>query len=227
MSVDYQAWRHTWPTAVTLRDSKIALDLLTRYYSNRADGSPLYTGSRFEEIARLNPDPNVIGPADFVAVSLLSVKVPKKAAIRLLDANVSKEISLLLRQIPLDLDIVDASEDMLTGDCPANKLWRTLRGARDGIGRTTASKLIAAKRPRLIPIWDTFIGEATGLDTADNWRKFQTVLLADDRKLWNWLDHLRAQVPNLPNQVSTLRILDVILWMLVKTDSLGKPDASG
>jgi hypothetical protein len=222
MSVDYQAWRHTWPTAVTLRDTEVALDLLTRYYSNRADGLPFYTGSRFEETAQLNPDPNVIGPADLVAVSLLSVTVPNKAAVRLLDANVSKEISLLLRKVPSDVDIVDASESMLTGDCPANQLWRILRSARDGIGRTTASKLLAAKRPRLIPIWDSFIGEATGLDTDDNWRKFQTVLLADDRAIWNWLEHLRAQVPNLPSQVSTLRLLDVILWMLVKTDSLGK-----
>ena len=74
---------------------------------------------------------------------------------------------------------------------------------------------MAAKRPRLIPIWDSFVGQATGLDKTGYWRQFQIVLLADDRRIWDWLGALSAELDHLPIVVSRLRILDVLLWMSV------------
>ncbi len=51
----------------------------------------------------------------------------------------------------------------------SSAVWRleaALRGMKLGVGRTTASKLKAArKRPRLHPIWDTVIAAVT--DTPD------------------------------------------------------------
>lgn len=201
-------------------DADAALPLLTRYYAVRPDRSPRYTGARFETIAALNDDPNTLGPADFVAVSLLSVNVPKEAAIRLLADEAAEQITSLLRDIPADVAIVDADSDALTADSPAGELWEKLRFGRDGVGRTTTSKLLAAKRPQLLPIWDSFVEQATGLDTKDYWRKFQSVLVAHDRRIWNWLIELKAEVPNIPDTVSPLRVLDVVLWMLVDAGAL-------
>lgn len=64
--------------------SDVAVDLLKRYYAIGEGDSPRYTGARFESITAIKNDPNVITPADLVAVSLLSVNVPPRAAVRLL-----------------------------------------------------------------------------------------------------------------------------------------------
>ncbi|WP_238391615.1 MULTISPECIES: DUF6308 family protein [unclassified Mycolicibacterium] len=67
----------------------------------------------------------------------------------------------------------------------------------------------------LIPIWDSFVEQATGLDTSDYWRQFQRVLTVDDHAMWNWLTDLGSHASNVPPHVSNLRILDVLLWMTV------------
>jgi uncharacterized protein DUF6308 len=64
---------------------------------------------------------------------------------------------------------------------------------------------MVVKRPRLIPIWDSFVEQATGLGTLDYWRRFQRVLTVDDRAIWHWLGELRSQAPNVPTKVSNLR----------------------
>lgn len=216
-------WRKRWPRVVVERDSNAARGLLERYYATRKDGTPKYTGSRFEALARLNPDPNKLDPADLVAVSALSVKIPGRAAIRLLDESNAVRISRLLEDIPADLDLVDIPSEALTGKSSASQLWALFRAAKDGIGRTKTSKLLAAKRPRLLPIWDSFVEEATGLDTSDYWRKFQTALRADDRAIWHWLTTLKREVSVLPAEVTPLRVLDILLWKSVE-ESKSKKD---
>ena len=211
---EYTQWRHRWPEVVVQRRTDEAVELLTRYYAVTADGRQAYSGSQFEAMAALNSDPNSIGPADFTAASMLSVNIPAQAAIRLLsrDAN---EITALLHQIPVDVDIITIAPNDLVPGGPASLLWQLLRRGNDGMGRTRTSKLIAAKRPRLIPIWDSFVEQATRLDTSDYWRQFQAVLAADDRAIWTWLTQIRSAVLNVPAAVSNLRILDVLLWMTV------------
>ena len=214
-SSSYTEWRQHWPEFIVAKDTETAAIHLKRYYSEDDDGQPDYTGSRFESVAALNPDPDTIGPADFIAVSMLSVTVPAEAALRLMGRD-AREISQRLAEIPADVDIVDADPATLRADSPAGQLWDLLRGGRDGLGRTRTSKLLAAKRPRLLPIWDSFVQEATGLDTVGYWEKFRYVLTDDDRGVWNWLGDLRAEVPALPATVSQLRMLDLLLWMSVK-----------
>ena len=146
---------------------------------------------------------------------MLSVNVPAQAAVRLLGRD-SAVVNGLLSQIPADLDIVDAPPLMLSGDSPAGQLWDVLRKGRDGLGPTTTSKLLAAKRPRLLPIWDSFVEQTTGLSTIGYWSKFQYVLNDDHRLVWDWLGELRSCAPNVSNSISELRILDVLLWMSVE-----------
>jgi hypothetical protein len=213
-SSQYVEWRQRWPALVTDRQTDKAAELLQRYYGTDGAGVPLYSGSQFEAIVALSEDLDSIGTADFTAVSMLSVDIPAQAAIRLLGKD-AREITKLLKQIPADRDIVDVASDELAAGSAASKLWRVLRRGNDGMGRTRTSKLMAAKRPRLIPIWDSFVEQATGLDTSDYWRQFQAVLVADNHAAWTWMAEVRAQATNVPTAVSNLRILDVLLWMTI------------
>lgn len=210
----YVEWRQRWPGFIVRKETEPAVALLERYYRANSFGVPDYSGARFEAVASLNPDPHSIGPAEFTAVSMLSVNIPAQAAIRLLGRD-AREIGELLEQIPDDRDIVDVSSAELATGSAASRLWDVLRRGGDRLGRTKTSKLIAAKRPRLIPIWDSFVEQATGLDTSDYWRRFQRVLTVDDYAVWNWLTDLRTHAPSVPPNVSNLRILDVLLWMAV------------
>jgi hypothetical protein len=207
-------WRQRWPALIVEQRTDDATGLLQRYYATTSTGAPAYSGSQFEAIAALSADPYSIGPADFIAAAMLSVDIPAQAAIRLLGRD-ADEIRDMLKQIPVDRDIIDVDSHELISGSAASKLWRVLRRGNDGMGRTRTSKLIAAKRPRLIPIWDSFVEKATGLDTSDYWRQFQSVLTADDHTVWKWLTDLRDLAPNVPNGVSNLRVLDVLLWMTV------------
>ncbi len=73
----------------------------------------------------------------------------------------------LLRLIPADTDIIDIDSGALATGSAVSRFWDVLRRGGDGLGRTKTSKLIAAKRPRPIPIWDSFVQQVTGLDTED------------------------------------------------------------
>lgn len=210
----YAEWRQRWPALIVERRTQEAAELLQRYYATTSKGAPAYSGSQFEAMAALNTDPYSIGPADFIAAAMLSVDIPAQAAIRLLVRDAA-EITDLLKQIPADRDIIDIDPDELTSGSAASELWRVLRRGTDGMGRTRTSKLIAAKRPRLIPIWDSFVERATGLDTSDYWCQFQSVLTADDHAVWTRLTDVRELASNVPDGVSNLRILDVLLWMTV------------
>lgn len=218
-TTDYDEWRQRWPALVVQRRTEEAAELLDEYYATTDAGLPAYSGSQFEAIAALDSNPYSIGPADFTAVSMLSVNVPAQPAIRLLGRD-SAKITDLLTLIPLDRDIIDVDPSDLEAGSAASQLWQVLRRG-DGLGPTTTSKLIAAKRPRLIPIWDSFVHQATGLFTVGYWQRFQQVLKADDHAIWTWLTELRQHCTNVPADIPNLRFLDVLLWMTIKRESAG------
>jgi hypothetical protein len=91
---------------------------------------------------------------------VLCVNVPPEAAIRLLESDAAG-IAVLLKQIPVGCDIVDVDPGVLSSESAAGRLCDLLRSGKDGLGWTTTSKLMAAKRPRLILIWDSFVEQAT------------------------------------------------------------------
>jgi hypothetical protein len=209
----YEEWRQRWPKFIVDCRTDEAVALLQQYYSPADSDRPRYTGARFEAMAALNADPYSLGPADFLAVSMLSVNIPPRAAIRLLGTDAST-ITKHLKGISTETVIVD-SPDALGAKSPANQLWRLLRDGDDGLGPTRTSKLLAAKRPLLVPIWDSFVHEATGLGTVNYWQRVQHVLTADEKYIWKWLGELKVQTPEVPPNVGELRILDVLLWMFV------------
>jgi hypothetical protein len=129
--------------------------------------------------------------------------VPARAALYLLDDSAGN-IGAALRAIPTDVELVDAEDKHLAA---ADRLWYEIRSL-DDVGRTTTSKLVARKRPRLVPVQDTVTMAALGEPT-----KFVEPLRKKLRAgLHEQLVELREKSA-IPSEVTALRVLDVLLWM--------------
>lgn len=223
------------PDILSDHNVKEAATLLRRYYHERDKKGLLSTGSYFDEWAGRGDTANrdVITDSDAVAVSMLSVTVPAKAMVGLAEPETAARITELLRQVPTDVPLSNLSTenaaDLLTGEGPAAKLWKALRKTKSdrwGIGATTASKIMARKRPHLIPIWDEVIGQVIGARNSDDqWMSWHR-LLTDGSGLPERLAEIhRLSEVELP--LSELRIMDVILWRHGKDQGLGVRRAAG
>lgn len=180
-------------------------------HGTRAEGRPLYTGACFEALAARD-HPDAFTASDLVAVSMLSVTVPPRAAIRLL---VDTEADALLRAIGPDRPIWETEESDLDDDSPASRLWEFLRSLED-IGPVTAGKLMAVKRPQLVPIYDQHVGAALGPPRRHFW-------LAMRRSMIDAHGAVESVVQSAGVAVTPLRAVDIVVWMHQHgwTDSAG------
>lgn len=199
-----------------------AAELLHAYFEEETSTGFPRTGSRFESWrgggARVG-SANVLTEEDILAVSFLGVRVRGTAAFGLLHTH-QETITRLLLEIPADLDLVDLerenfNEVLGSGTSAASRLWGVFAndsGPKWGIGATTASKLLARKRPRLIPVYDSVIDRVTGLGrTAQTqWLDWHSALL--DTDLPEVLEEIRA-LSGIKEHISQLRVMDVVLWM--------------
>ena len=192
-------------------DDELARLALRRYYNlaeyQRAEP---FTGAHFDtwdSKGTQAEDSNLFTADDLVAVSFLSVDVKATAALTLLDTDASR-FAELLRQLGPDRDLADEAEPW-SDEWAGWVLWRELRGLPD-VGPTTASKLLARKRPRLRPIFDSVVAQVIGSENV--WEPLRVMLRQDSRSLDKLLVRIRDEV-GLPSQVSALRVFDVIAWM--------------
>jgi hypothetical protein len=164
-----------------------------------------FAGRTFDDLA---PNPSDEWTAtDLVAVSLLDVRVRPSGVRALLGAR-KRDFDSLLRQVNRQVALWDDSDDFEDVLHSAESLQRELREL-PGLGRVTASKLMARKRPRLIPIDDRVIRQGLGLQIdAPFWRPMRSVLRDD-----GMLDAIRAIRPEGHSGISELRVLDIALWM--------------
>lgn len=144
-----------------LLDPTHARHLLGEYLSRDKSGL-LYSGAAFD----LYPDPLLPGSAyvitdsDLVAVALLGTRTTGHEALAITRDRVG-EIRRLLEEIPAHASIEGTDADrLLHPDGPAWQLWTLLRDIRDrtkdaALGPVAAGKLLARKRPGLIPISDS------------------------------------------------------------------------
>jgi hypothetical protein len=200
-------------TLLAVVDAPQAADDLAAYFRPALPGAaPVYSGSRFEFLAGGGDRPetaDVITTDDLVAVTLLRVDVPGDVALHLLEGDLGREITRHLEQIPTDVGISDpAAAALLADGGPADVAWHLLE-QQHGMGWVVTNKLLARKRPRLIPVYDTVVACALGSPAG----------------LWNWLvplfadgeleKHLVAarERAGIPAEVTPLRVLDVVVWM--------------
>ena len=184
-----------------------------------------YTGGQFERFAGGGDRSEAaerFTSEDIVAVSLLGVRIPGRPALEILDLQ-AREFNALVGGIPQRVDLWEADEESVGPDSAAARLWRQLVDL-PGVNWVTAGKLIARKRPRLIPVYDRVVKSALGRkDDEEWWRPLRTVLREHPEVIVR-LDELREGT-GLGQAVSLLRILDVCIWMGVDGEPELAPDA--
>lgn len=193
-----------------------AVDDLRAYF---AEGPPNtgYPGRWFEQVgspADQERDRNRLTADDIVALSALSIRLPIAVSARLLGED-ADEISELLTEIPADADLWSVARSELSPRSAAYRLFNKFRamawnGGEHGTAGVTASKLLARKRPRLIPIYDHQVSQLVDLGKgASWWISLQEALTSEVRA------HLEDahEAAELGPLITPLRTLDVILWM--------------
>jgi hypothetical protein len=182
-------------------DERAAI-LLDHYYN-----SGCFTGRLFDLTAgggdRFTAD-------DVVAVDWLGVPIPRQAHAQILVTR-ANEFNELLAKIPADIRLTDpAARRYVEAGSTADKLWRLLNhDDLKGVGWVTAHKLLAHKRPLLLPVYDTVVADALQPHQDAFWVPlWQTI---QDRAVVERLEHLRADLGR--PDISLLRILDVPIWM--------------
>jgi hypothetical protein len=227
---DVLQFLNDWPEPV---DGSVSLggalgrasSLVNQYFSlpNNSGG---FTGSLFTEFAgggdsadswdRFESD-------DFVAVSLLSVRIPGQAAIEILDSR-RREFNSLLSQVPNDVALHDASDSDFAEGSIAWELYERLRKV-SGSGPVTASKLLARKRPHLIPVSDQIVKSALFPTAGRYWVPLRNELQMSGSPLLQGLREIQEMSNPLAQRTSLLRILDVLVWLRHRVpNNNSKPD---
>ena len=194
-----------------------AADLARKYWTED------YTGRYFHVFAD-DDHPNEITERDIVAVSTLSVTIPAPVAIWLRSPEGRATVGELLSGVRTDVDIWDAGA-LLGPEGNLWKLWDLLRRAswpspkdNNDMGPTKVSKLLAAKRPRLVPVWDSVV-EGMFPRVKDYWAAFAHAL--SDESLRERLSVLSGA--GAPAETALLRRIDAMLWMVGKHGSSAPP----
>lgn len=155
-----------------------------------------------------NP-PHEITAGDLLAVTFMGEFYPPLAVRRLTQSSLAERVAALLADIPTGLAIWDVSTEQLHDEEGAPvQLWRELLSLYL-VGRTKVSKLMARKRPALVPVYDRWIGEK--IATVDDYWRVYHAFLCDDS---NQADVNALRPSHLSEQdLPTLRILDTAVWM--------------
>lgn len=219
---------------MTVRD---ALDSLTETQQERLLAryltSGCFTGAHFETLAAEPNTHYTLTAGDLLATSTLSVDVPARASVALL-GPLAGDVSRLLARIHVDTDLGSLDEEgferELGPSSAAQELWDLLRRngkdangdplARWGIGATTASKIMARKRPHLIPIQDSVLDRVTQRGRRNGWRLWWEALQRRDPRDVDYVVRARRlrEAVGRPD-LSTLRVYDIVLWMHGKGES--------
>ncbi|MFE3379341.1 DUF6308 family protein [Streptomyces anulatus] len=196
-----------------LDEDRVVEDLRRYFGIGLPPGAGVFTGGRFEHFAGGGDRRQVANrftAEDLIAVQTLSVTVPASVSLDLLEGSLGAQLSHLLRAIPVDTDLSDADASVVADGSPAHQAWCLLENQYK-VGWVIAGKLLARKRPRLLPVYDRVVRCALGRPPSF-WTELRTALRENDGALHHRLLDLR-QSAGLPNSVSPLRIADVAVWM--------------
>lgn len=187
-----------------------SLDDLRTYY---AEPDGVYAGRHFNSfaLAESEANSNRFTPGDILAVQCLSVTVPIEVAIDLVEGQLGRDIAKLLENVPRDLDLgSDLAAEALKSGGKAAVAWNLLT-QQDDVAWVTAGKLLARKRPRLIPVWDNVVRCALRRPkpgTVWLWLNdvFRSTKIRDQLKTLH-------DAAGLPSEVTLPRTFDVVVWM--------------
>ncbi|MBE8519462.1 hypothetical protein ILP97_18455 [Amycolatopsis sp. H6(2020)] len=201
-----------------------AIDALTRYFSEDST-RPRYTGRWFERFAGGGDQPgiaNVVTEADVLALNFLSITDLANVAIDM-TITYTAEITELLEQIPANLAMHEAPWATYAPGSPASRLWWLFKRCGGKDRWVTANKLLARKRPHLLPVYDSQVKAV--LDAPSVWACLWTWFEGDSRRA-EAVAELRDEAGGIED-ISLLRCLDVILWMLATGRTAQPPSTNG
>lgn len=191
------------------KSAKKAVETLQCYYGRGPHVGHRFTGSVFDtwdSTGSRQAEVNWFTADDMLAVSMLSVDIPAEAAIRLVHTEAA-DFTALLEELGPDRDLADETEAW-DSDWVG---WRLHRKLDDlpGVGPTRATKLLARKRPRLRPIYDSKVSKVIG--SLDIWEPLRAKL-RDGSGLHERLLALRGAA-GMEEAISAIRVFDVLAWM--------------
>lgn len=166
-----------------------------------------YIGRYFEcFVARSSPD--CFTSEDLCAAAALSVPFTGDAAADLLIERADHFNALLNAEgmPPSSADLRSVDEEALVDDSPLATLYAELKSL-DQVSYVRASKLLAAKRPALVPIRDSVVEKFLGAGE-EWWRPYRELVTLD-----GIAERLFRLSPSVPDDVTLLRRVDVALWM--------------
>ena len=180
--------------------------LVSEFLNSPDDYGAGFAGPTFD---LLQPnDPNAWHSSDLVAVGLLDVKVPP-SGVRAMLLEQAATFNSALAAVDPDVPLwADDDEQVEAALVHAAELSRLLAGIT-GVGRTTSSKLLARKRPNLVPINDSVIRRLLGVQPSDDFPRLLRAALRTD----GIMALIRDARPSEFSGLSELRILDIALWM--------------
>ena len=176
-----------------------------------------YTGAWFDRLADVD-HPNQITAQDIVAVSTLGVDIPANKSIWILGPG-SEAITALLTQIPQHQAIWHPDAN-LESTGPAWKLWNLIKSTDNswppghgGVATTKLSKLLAAKRPDLIPIHDALIDQALfDAKIANYWAPWTRLHRSPQGQQLRDLATSARDNADIGEYLGPLRIIDIVIW---------------
>ena len=174
----------------------------------------VWQGQHFEWFAnRVTRD--TFTEIDLAAIGALSVELKAQTAREVIEDHegvlkgLLGECELWVASHGADLSDPNLSSEWLKKGSSFNRLWDELvKKDRIGLGGVKASKLMAAKYPGLVPIFDSQVSGLLGVTDKDPWWKPMRELVIELKPV---LDELKLARDDI--QVTTLRKLDVVLWM--------------
>lgn len=175
--------------------------------------SGTFTGGRwdiFDPSGTRAASANTFTADDLVACALLATPIEEDGVVALLQDQ-RATFDELLAAIGPDRDFISMDSTDGVDYAPVRALYKALVGVHD-IGQTKATKLLARKRPRLVPIVDRRIQYVVFNGAKYQWEVLHQALRADDCALWNRLVELH-KAAGLSEHVSILRVFDVLAWM--------------
>ena len=190
-------------------------DHLSRYFTVK------YSGKHFEWFVTQSDSKQsgskMFTPWDILAVEALSRTVPTETARWLFEPNSKRDelhAESLRSLVPGRDSLWTCDEKLLDEGGALRGLYKLLR-KQSGLGYVTASKLLATKFPAVVPIRDSKVETLLGLEKSREWwSPIRKLFVVPDQSLAGYLDELK--VPAVVGEVTTLRRLDVILWMEAK-----------
>jgi len=182
---------------------------LAQYFGRSREGVANYSGQYFERFIEMSTAERFTA-FDVLAAESLSVDVPSDIG-HWLVRPVSDRDNLLrncLEDFSHGQSLWDCDPKLLADDGNLSRLYLKLKDQK-GLGKVTTSKLLATKFPNIVPIRDSLVEQVLGWsDQAAWWIPMRKLMLAEVHQVVSNLP-----LPDGAPAVTTLRKLDVVLWM--------------